>query len=448
MNYAIILAAGKGTRMKSDIPKCGISLLGKPMICYLTENLKNTSVDEIVCVVGYKKEFFFNTLKDSVSYRIQKEQLGSGHAVACCKDIDKNGYTVIVNGDTPLVDYSTVQRLINHHLKQENVLTVLTMLTENPTGYGRIIRNNGRIAEIREEGDLTEEQKNVHEVNSGVMCVQTNFLFQALEKISVENSQREYYLTDIVKELSNLKIGALTAEDTKGLIGINDLYQLSVAEEQLRMDIIQKHLQNGVRITDIPSVVIGSDVIIEAGAYIQGSTVLGNSIIHRGCHIMQCFIQDGIVFDDSTAIYSVIKSSIVGKDCTIGPFAHVRAGSVISGKNRVGNYVEIKNSKVGKDTKISHLAYMGDCLCGENVNFGCGSITVNYDGINKNKTVIGDNVFIGCNSNLIAPISIDSDSFIAAGSTITENVDCEDFAIARSRQTTKKGYASKYKKDD
>lgn len=448
MNYAIVLAAGKGTRMKSDIPKCGISLLGKPMICYLVENLKNTSVDEIICVVGYKKEFFYNTLKDSVSYRVQKEQLGSGHAVVCCKDIDKSGYTVIVNGDTPLVKYSTIQELINQHLKCGNAMTVLTMPKENPTGYGRIIRNNGKIVEIREEADLTEEQKGIHEVNSGVMCVQTDLLFKALEKISNENSKKEYYLTDIVKELADLQVDSFLAEDAKELTGINDLYQLSVAEEQLRVDIIQRHLQNGVRITDIPSVVIGNDVIIEAGAYIQGSTILGNSIIHKGCYIMQCFIQDGIVFDNSTAIYSVIKSSIVGKDCTIGPFTHVRAGSVISGKNRVGNYVEVKNSKVGKDTKISHLAYMGDCLCGENVNFGCGSITVNYDGINKNKTIIGDNVFIGCNSNLIAPISIDSDSFIAAGSTITENVDCEDFAIARSRQTTKKGYASKYKKDD
>lgn len=445
MNYAIVLAAGKGSRMKSALPKCAMPILGKPMISYLIENLKKTSIDEIICVVGYKKEQIYSILKDSVSYRVQEEQLGSGHAVNCCKDISKNGYTIILNGDTPFVDNIIIQKLINSHLENNDDLTIASFICPSPKGYGRIIRDDsGKIKAITEELDLTKEQKNTKEVNSGVMCIKTNLLFEALSKISNNNSKKEFYLTDIVSLLKDYKISSFCTEDSFKLTGINTLQQLVEAENHLKRDVLEYHIFNGVRIENIDNVYISSDAIIEENVVIRNSTILGNSIIHRGAVILDSEIKDSIILNDSKIWHSIVFDSIVGKNCNVGPFSHIRNNSTIYGNNRVGNFVEIKNSKIGIASKLSHLAYMGDCLCGENVNFGCGSITVNYDGKNKHKTSIGDNVFVGCNSNLIAPINIESNSFIAAGSTITESINQGDFAIARSIQITKKGYASKY----
>lgn len=445
MNYAIILAAGKGSRMKGTLPKCAMTILGKPMISYLTESIKKTSLDEIICVVGYKKEIIASILKDTVSYRIQEEQLGSGHAARCCRDIDKEGYTVILNGDTPFVDNILLQQLINTHLENKNDLTIATFINPSPQGYGRIIRDKtNKIQAIAEEAELTEEQKQIQEVNGGVLCVRTKLLFEALDRITNNNQRKEYYLTDIVKELADFKISEFRTEDSFKLMGINTLSQLAEAEKKLKESILDKHLQNGVKIENKDNVYIGSDVIIEENTVIRNSTILGNTVIHQGSEIIDSEIRNSIVLNDSTIWHSVVCDSVVGKNCTVGPFAHIRSNSFIAGNNRVGNYVEIKNSRVGLSSKLSHLAYMGDCLCGENVNFGCGSITVNYDGKTKHKTSIGDNVFVGCNSNLIAPISIESNSFIAAGSTITDNMEQGDFAIARSLQVTKKGYASKY----
>ncbi len=445
MNYAIVLAAGKGSRMKSALPKCAIPILGKPMISYLIENLKKTSIDEIICVVGYKKEQIYSILKDSVSYRVQEEQLGSGHAVNCCKDISKDGYTIILNGDTPFVDNIIIQELINSHLENNDDLTIASFICPSPEGYGRIIRDDlGKIKAIAEEVDLTKEQKNLKEVNSGVMCIKTNLLFDALSKISNNNSKKEFYLTDIVSLLKDYKISSFCTKDSFKLTGINTLQQLVEAENHLKRDVLEYHIFNGVRIENIDNVYISSDAIIEENVVIRNSTILGNSIIHRGAVILDSEIKDSIILNDSKIWHSIVFDSIVGKNCSVGPFSHIRNNSTIYGNNRVGNFVEIKNSKIGIASKLSHLAYMGDCLCGENVNFGCGSITVNYDGKNKHKTSIGDNVFVGCNSNLIAPINIESNSFIAAGSTITESINQGDFAIARSIQITKKGYASKY----
>lgn len=445
MNYAIVLAAGKGSRMKSDIPKCGISVLGKPMISYIIEQLKITTIDEIICVVGYKKEYIYNILKDTVSYRIQETQEGSGHAVMCCKDLKTDGYTIILNGDTPLVDQKLIQEMINFHLENDNDLTIGTFVKDNPYGYGRIIRNkNNQIIQILEQLELNEDQKKLCEVNSGIYCVKTKLLFEALAKINKNNQKKEYYLTDIVYNLNEYKINSFLIEQDYKVMGANTLSELAEIEDKLRLEIIKKHLENGVHFENILNTFIASDVIIEENVTIRNSTILGKTIIHSGCKIEDSDIQNSIIFNDSNITHSVVKDSIIGKNCVVGPFSHIRNNSLISESNRIGNYVEIKNSKIGKNTKLSHLAYMGDTLCGNNVNFGCGSITVNYDGKEKHKTNIGDNVFIGCNTNLIAPIDIKSNSFIAAGSTITSDLDQGDFAIARSPQVTKKGYASKY----
>lgn len=444
MNYAIILAAGKGSRMKYDIPKCGISILGKPMISYIVDEVKKTRIDEIICVVGYKKEYIYDILKDSVTYKYQANPLGSADAVKCCKGLVEDGYTVILNGDTPLIDMKLINEVIDYHLCNNNDLTITSLIKDNPKGYGRIIRDNyNKVIDIVEEMEL-DNNKIINEVNCGIYCVKTRVLFEALEKIDNNNIKNEYYLTDIVKHLYKHKMGCYTINDEIKVLGANTLADLSKIEEELRLLIINKHLKNGVKIEGINNVYISKDAILEDNVEIRNSTILGNTTIYSGSSIINSEIRNSTIFNNSSIEYSLISDSIIGNNCMVGPFSNIRNNSIIIGNNRIGNFVEVKNSKIGENSKLSHLAYMGDTTCGNNVNFGCGSITVNYDGKNKYKTYIGNNVFIGCNTNLIAPIEIEDDSFIAAGSTIVEDLDKGDFAIARSIQVTKKGYASKY----
>lgn len=448
MNYAILLAAGKGSRMKSDVPKCVISLLGKPMILYLAEELKKIDIDKIVCVVGDNRKEIERVLQKEVEYVIQPQPLGSGNAVECCRGIEQSGYTIILNGDTPFIDHTMLDSLIDFHLKNKNRLTLGSFICDTPTGYGRIIRDrNNKLVEIIEEIHLNSEQKKIKEVNGGLYCVNTDILFQALSKLKKDPLKKEYFLTDIVRILKDEPIDCLCFDRTMRLMGINNPLELAMMEEYLRKSILEKHLKNGVRIMGLKDTWIGPDVYIEAGASIFGSKIFGKSIIHKNTEIIDSEITDSEILEKSIVKKSVVTESIIGKNCMVGPFSHIRSNTYLAGDNRIGNYVEIKNSTIGTKTKLSHLAYMGDTLCGEAVNFGCGSITVNYDGKRKNNTTIGDNAFIGCNTNLIAPIHIESNSFIAAGSTITHNLEEGDFAIARSLQITKKGYATKYEKE-
>lgn len=449
MNYAIVLAAGKGSRMKNSIPKCGMSILGKPMVRYLVDSIKNTSIDEILCVVGYKKEFFYPILDGLVTFKTQEYPLGSGNAVLSCKGIDTDGFCLIVNGDTPLIDSSIIEEMIHMHQSQKNDVTIAVAHLDNPSGYGRIIRSeNKRILGIVEDVDLSLEQRDICEVNTGVMIVRTNLLFKALEQIDCYNNKNEYYLTDIIKYLNDYKICSYIVKDSFRFMGANSLEELSRLEEYMRLDILQHHLEHGIKIEGLNTTTIGPDVIIEPDCIIKDSTIMGKSVIHKGCRIGFSEINDSTIFDDSMVTHSVVEDSIVGINCSVGPYAHIRFNSVISGNNRIGNFVEVKNSKVGIGSKLSHLGYMGDTLCGKNVNFGCGSITVNYDGKQKHRTTIEDDAFIGCNCNLIAPIHIEKKGYIAAGSTITDPLGQGDFAIARSTQITKKGYASKYDKKE
>lgn len=445
MNYAIILSADKGNRMKANIPKCGISILGKPMISYIVDEVKKTRIDEIICVVGYKKEYIYEILKDSVTYKYQANQLGSADAVKCCRGLVGDGYTIILNGDTPLIDMKLINEIIDFHLCNNNDLTIVSVIKDNPYGYGRIIRNsNNDIIDIVEEIELDNNLKSIKEINCGIYCVKTKALFEAIDKINNDNLKKEYYLTDIVKHFKNHKIGSYNIDNEVKVLGANTLADLSKIEEELRLSIINKHLKNGVKIEGINNVLISKDAIIEDNVEIRNSTILGNSTICSGSSIVNSEIRNSTIFNNTSVEYSVVNDSIIGNNCMVGPFSNIRNNSIIIGNNRIGNFVEVKNSKIGENSKLSHLAYMGDTTCGNNVNFGCGSITVNYDGKNKHKTYIGNNVFIGCNTNLIAPIEIEDDSFIAAGSTIVEDLDKGDFAIARSMQVTKKGYASKY----
>ncbi len=452
MHSIIILAAGKGTRMKTKMPKCVFPLLDKPLILYLISTLKELdNCYKPLCVVGYQKEALQEVLKDEVNYVFQEEQLGTADAVLKCeKEVQDADFSLIINGDTPLLTSEYLNALIDKHLKEKNDLTLLTTYLVNPQGYGRIIKDNKfKIKKIAEEKDLSKKEFGINEVNLGVYVINNDKLFDALKRINNLNNSHEYYLTDIVKLFyeQKYKISCLNVEDNFHLHGINDLITLSEIENKLKEEINNKALKNGVYLINKDSIILGTDVKIDEGSIIYPNTlILGKCQIGKNCVIgPNCEINDSIIEDNVKIKHSLINNSYIKKGATIGPFAHLRMNAIIGENDRIGNFVEIKKSLIGKATNVAHLTYIGDTTCGDNVNFGCGVITVNYDGINKHHTTIGNNVFIGCNSNLIAPLNIGDNVFIAAGSTITTSLEKNDFSIARAFQVTKKNYSPKYK---
>ena len=444
--YSIVLAAGKGTRMKTELPKCAYPILKKPMIEYIIEKLECSLIDENVVVVGHQKEVLMDILGDRVLYAEQKEQLGTGHAVlsaeSCLKD--KNGITFILPGDMPLMSIDLTDQIIRAHQEMGNDLTVVSMYFDNPTSYGRIIRDDyGSIAAIVEEKDCSNDQKRIKEVNSGVYVVNNEDLFKVLKKIKKNERKNEYYLTDIVALMRHdYKIGSFVVHDSFMMMGINDLYAVSIAERYLRDEINRNHMLNGVQMISPNTITIGHNVQIDPGVMIMpNTTITGDSTIKEGAIIgPNTEIHHGFVDKFAEVKHSLVYDSIVGEYSTIGPFAHLRNHAEIGAHNRIGNFVEIKKSITGLNTKAAHLSYIGDAVVGNNVNFGCGSITVNYDGVNKHQTKIGNDVFVGCNVNLIAPLSIESEVFIAAGSTVTENIPKGSLSIARNKQINKADY--------
>jgi len=445
-NYAIVLAAGKGTRMRTELPKCAYPILKKPMIEYILEEIERSVIDETTIVVGHQKQVFYDILGDRANFVTQEEQLGTGHAVKMAKDVlvDKIGQTIIMLGDMPLVDYKVINKVINYHRDRKHDLTVLTTKFDIPKGYGRILRKeNGVIESIVEHNDCTDEQKKIKEVNTGIYVVDNKLLFEAVDMIQVNEKKGEYYLTDIVEIMrDNYRVGTFELWDNSKVMGINDLYSVSIAEKFLRDSINKSHMIKGVSIINPETVTIGHDVYIEPGVTIYPNTYLtGGSIIKAGSKIgPNTEIHTSVIHENVIVKHSLVFDCEVNENSTIGPFAHLRNQAIIGPNNRIGNFVEVKNSNTGFNTKAAHLAYIGDTQTGENVNFGCGSITVNYDGVKKHKTIIGDDVFIGCNTNLVAPISIGDNVFIAAGSTVTKDVPKGALAIARNRQINKADY--------
>ncbi len=454
--YAIVLAGGKGTRMKTDLPKCAYPLLKKPMIAYIVENLKLTNlVDEIIVVVGHKKEVIQEILNSSVTYAHQKEQLGTGHAVLVAKDLitDPEGNTIILPGDMPLIDNDILTEVIKAHKVYRHDLTVVTTNVDEPKGYGRIIRNESNYLDaIVEENDATEVQKEINEINTGIYVVKNKILFEALDKIDNKNAKGEYYLTDIVGILKkeDYLIGAFELKNAYKAMGVNDLYALSIAEEKLRDDINKRLMRSGVAMINPKTITIGHNVFIESNVTIHPNTyITGASHIKSGAQIgPNTEIHNSIIGENVICKHSLVYNSEIKENTTVGPFAHLRDGAKIGPNNRIGNFVEVKKSTTGTNTKASHLAYIGDAEFGSNVNFGCGAVTVNYDGKNKYKTIIGDDVFIGCNVNLIAPIKIEDNALIAAGSTLNKNVPKGSLAIARAYQVNKENYLNLKKDKD
>jgi bifunctional UDP-N-acetylglucosamine pyrophosphorylase / glucosamine-1-phosphate N-acetyltransferase len=448
--FAVVLAAGQGTRMKSKLYKVLHPVCGKPMVEHVIDHIGSLNVERIVTVVGHGAEIVKDTLGEKSEYVLQAEQLGTAHAVQQAEPIlgRLEGTTLVVCGDTPLIRPETMQALFAHHENQNAKATILTAVAENPTGYGRIIRGaDGQVSQIVEQKDATPEQQHVKEINTGTYCFDNKALFEALKQVNNNNAQGEYYLPDVIEILQKQGevVSAYVTESFDETLGVNDRIALSQAEELMRARINERHMRNGVTIINPATThisadaIIGSDSVILPGVIIEGKTVIGEDCkIGPNSHII-----DSRIGNATTIHSSVVLNSNVGNETAVGPFAHLRPESSLGDHVKIGNFVEVKKSTLGNDTKVSHLSYIGDSEIGNNVNVGCGSITVNYDGKNKFKTIIEDDVFVGCNTNLVAPVKLGKGSFIAAGSTITKEVPEDALAIARARQENKQGYVSK-----
>ncbi|MBC2201815.1 bifunctional UDP-N-acetylglucosamine diphosphorylase/glucosamine-1-phosphate N-acetyltransferase GlmU [Listeria welshimeri] len=448
--YAVVLAAGQGTRMKSKLYKVLHPVCGKPMVEHVVDQISTLDVDKVVTIVGHGAEKVQEHLAGKSEFVKQEEQLGTAHAVLQAKPelAGKDGVTLVVCGDTPLIEASTMEALLKYHHEKRAKATILTTVIEDPTGYGRIIRDDlGIVEKIVEHKDATEKEQRISEINTGTYCFDNKALFEALENVSNDNVQGEYYLPDVIKILKDLDevVAAYRMESFEESLGVNDRIALAEASKLMQRRINDNHMRNGVTLVNPENtyididVKIGQDTVIEPGVMLRGNTVIGDDcVISSGSEITNSVIGERVHVRNSS-----IFESKVGDDVQIGPYAHLRPESDIHNHVKIGNYVETKKAIVGEGTKLPHFIYMGDAEIGKNVNVGCGSIAVNYDGKNKAKTIIGDDVFVGCNSNLIAPVKVGDRAFIAAGSTITKDVPEDALGIARAKQENKMDYAKR-----
>lgn len=449
MRSAIVLAAGKGTRMKSDKCKVMHEVLHKPMIGHIVESLRKANVDRIVVVVGHGAESVKEYLKDSVEYALQEPQLGTGHAAMQAEMLkEEKGDTIILCGDGPCIQSETILKVFEAN--KDHACSVVTAVLEDGARYGRIVRNEKNLVEkIVEAKDCSSEELEIKEINTGIFCFKNELLFEGLKEIKNNNAQNEYYLTDLVEIFNKkgLSVNAMVVDDVDETIGVNDRVDLAKAQKWLKQHVNKKHMMNGVTLIDPDNtyidteVSIGVDSVIYPNVHLEGNTVIGNNVtIFPNSYLRNAVIEDGAVIDSSKVV-----ESKVGANSTVGPMSHLRNNTVVASNCRIGNFVEFKNTNFGEGSKCAHLTYVGDSDVGKGVNFGCGVVTVNYDGKNKFRTTIKDGAFIGSNCNLIAPVTIGENALLAAGSTITSSVEDGDMGIARSRQSIKKGYGTVYK---
>ncbi len=450
MDISIILAAGEGTRMKSDTPKTLHKVCGKEMIKYVIEAADKSGIEKNVVILGHGKEKIKESIDDYGVFTVEQPigeglPYGTGFAVMSAKDhIHDDDTVLILCGDGPLITEETLEEFIKYHNDKGYEASILTAMLDNPKGYGRIVRNEDMtIAGIVEEKDATEEIKAIKEINTGIYCFNGGMLKKSLEKIDTNNSQNEYYLTDTIKVLNSeqYKIGGYKIKDESEIKAVNDRVQLSEVNKLMQQRINKRHMLSGVTLIDPDntyiedSVIIGNDTIIYPGVILEDNTSIGSHcIIGPNSRIINSTIKDNVNVESSKVI-----ESYVDDNTTVGPFAYLRPGTKLGKNVKIGDFVEVKKSVIGDNSKSSHLSYIGDAEVGKNVNIGCGVVFVNYDGKNKHKTIVGDGAFIGSNSNLVAPVNINDGGYVACGSTITKNVETGDLAIARARQVNKKG---------
>lgn len=449
---AVILAAGKGTRMRSKLPKVLHKVGGKAMLQHVLDAADAAGAAEKIVIVGHGAELVESMVGEQGKIVLQAEQLGTGHAVMQTKDAlaGFNGTAMILCGDTPLLDGEELKKFYEAHVQSGAAATVLTAFMDNPFGYGRIVRDaDGNVQGIVEEKDADAQQKLIKEINTGIYCLECPLMFDVLATLTCDNAQGEYYLTDVLTKLNEAgkKVGGVVTEDSDMVMGINSRRQLAEAESVMRVRILNKLMDAGVTIMDPAStfiessVKIGRDTVIYPFTWLEGNTEIGedceigpnvrltNVEVGNGTHLQFVYGHDCKVCDEVTA----------------GPYVHLRPDTVIGNKVKIGNFVEVKNSNVGTGTKLPHLTYIGDSDIGSGVNMGCGCITVNYDGKKKHRTVIEDNAFVGCNTNLVAPVTVKAGCYIGAGSTITKEVPENSLGIARAKQKNIEGWAEKYR---
>ncbi|MDO1604616.1 bifunctional UDP-N-acetylglucosamine diphosphorylase/glucosamine-1-phosphate N-acetyltransferase GlmU [Lactobacillus sp. YT155] len=445
--FVIILAAGKGTRMKSKLYKVLHPVCGKPMVDYVLTQVEALSPEKVVTIVGEGHEQIESVLGDRSDYAVQEEQLGTGHAVLQAEDLlkEKTGTTLVISGDTPLFTKETLDKLFSFHEEQKAQVTVLTAKTSEPFGYGRVIRGaDGQVDKIVEQKDTNEQEALVEEINTGVYCFDNQTLFQRLHEVGNNNAQSEYYLPDVVEIIKKVggKIAAYQMDNFDESMGVNDRVALSRTQAMMQRRINEQHMRNGVTIVDPTNtyididVEIGSDTVVEPNTKIFGKTTIGsNCLIGSGSRI-----EDSQIGNNIKIISSTIEESKMADGSNCGPNSHLRPATELGEDVHIGNFCELKNVQVGPRTKIGHLTYVGDATLGSDINVGCGVVFVNFDGVQKFHSEIGSHTFIGSNSNIVSPVKVSDHAFIAAGSTITDDVPYHAMAIARQRQTNKEDF--------
>jgi bifunctional UDP-N-acetylglucosamine pyrophosphorylase/glucosamine-1-phosphate N-acetyltransferase len=448
---AVILAAGQGTRMKSQLPKVLHEVAGEPMLAHVIKGAGRLGAEPIVVVIGHgADQVRAACTAPGVTFALQAEQLGTGHALQCAAPAlaGFSGDLLLLCGDVPLLRAETLQELLEHHRAEQATVTVLTAILDNPHGYGRIIRSAGGVEKIVEEKDATPAERAVGEINTGIYLLAAPRVFALLAGLTTDNAQGEYYLTDVVAaaRAAGERVAALAAAAAEESMGINDRVQLATAGAALRTRINTAHMRAGVTLVDPaatyidPEVSIGADSVLHPGVHLRGRTVIGSAcVLEPGVVVTDCTLADRV----HVKAGSVLTEASVGADTDIGPMAHLRPGTVLAGHNKIGNFVETKQASIGSGSKASHLTYLGDAQIGADVNIGCGTITCNYDGVNKHVTVIEDAVFVGSDVQLVAPVRVGRGSLIGAGSTITKDVPADALAISRAEQKTIEGWAAR-----
>ena len=444
---AVILAAGEGKRMRSRQPKVLHPLCGRPLISYPLRAARSLA-DRIVLVVGPNADDVVAAAGSDVRPVVQAERLGSGHAVLQARRECADGTILVLPGDMPLLSVETIERLVTHHRKSRAAATVLTAVVAEPQGYGRVLRQGGRVKRIVEDRDASDAEKKIAEINTSVYCFAAGRLWSALGKVRSDNDQGEYYLTDVIGVLSRAgaRVDAIVASDASEAVGVNDRKQLAAVTAIQRRRILDRLMEGGVTILDPAStyiedtVTIGADTTIYPNVVIEGQSAIGSEcVVGAGNHVSACTIGDRVTL----LPYCVLRESVIEDAAILGPFCHLRPLAHVGARAKIGNFVELKKSKIGRGSKVPHLSYVGDATVGDGVNVGAGTITCNYDGVHKHETKIADHAFIGTNTSLVAPVTVGEGAYIGAGSTITKDVPPGALAVGRAPQIVKEGWAAR-----